>query len=135
MSRIKRFKNRLEYLRWRYHQNLKENRKKKADYAREWRRQNPQKARQQDEKKRKKYIEERKKYSKKYARQYKRNPIAYAARYILNNAVRLGKIQKPLNCSRCAMIIKLHAHHHDYTKPLEVVWLCTKCHGKEHHPY
>jgi len=25
-----------------------------------------------------------------------------------------------------------HRHHRDYTKPFEIVWLCTKCHRREH---
>jgi len=27
---------------------------------------------------------------------------------------------------------KLHAHHEDYAKPLEVVWLCPRCHRARH---
>lgn len=26
----------------------------------------------------------------------------------------------------------LHAHHDDYSKPLEIQWLCTGCHGAVH---
>lgn len=56
-----------------------------------------------------------------------------AARNILNEAVRGGKLHKPLSCSVCNMSgKKIEGHHKDYSKPLEVVWLCTLCHNQEH---
>jgi len=54
------------------------------------------------------------------------------ARNILNQAIKSGKIIKPTNCSECGKIKRITAHHHDYSKPLEVKWLCYECHGKEH---
>lgn len=65
-----------------------------------------------------------------------REPDKRAANIILGNAVRDGKIDKPLNCSRCNSIPprrQMHAHHHDYSKPLDVEWFCAQCHGVEHH--
>lgn len=47
-------------------------------------------------------------------------------------AVKTGKVIKPEKCQRCNKKDKLHGHHPDYNKPLEVVWLCTMCHGREH---
>jgi len=53
------------------------------------------------------------------------------AREILNNALASGKIIKPTNCSQCGKIRKLTAHHPDYSKPIEVLWLCYECHGNK----
>lgn len=39
---------------------------------------------------------------------------------------------KPEPCSKCSSEIDLNAHHEDYTKPLEIIWLCKKCHGLRH---
>jgi len=50
----------------------------------------------------------------------------------IGNAVLRGDIEKPLYCSSCDAQEKLHAHHEDYSKPLEVEWLCHKCHMKVH---
>jgi hypothetical protein len=47
--------------------------------------------------------------------------------------VKLGVLKKPLKCERCSGLKKLEAHHEDYAKPLEVVWLCKICHENEHH--
>ncbi len=60
----------------------------------------------------------------------KRNPVKVAAHTILAHAVRSGKIQ-PQPCLRCGMP-KAHGHHTDYSKPLDVTWLCSKCHKREH---
>lgn len=45
-------------------------------------------------------------------------------------AVASGKIEKG-NCARCASPL-VHAHHEDYTKPLEVIWLCPYHHSERH---
>lgn len=50
------------------------------------------------------------------------------AREMLNRAVKTGKIIKPSKCSRCGKVGKITAHHPDYSKPLEVEWLCYECH-------
>jgi hypothetical protein len=71
---------------------------------------------------------------KKYARHYRANyPQHYLCHMILGNAVRSGKIIKPEECSECHQILRrIDAHHEDYSKPLEVVWLCHKCHMRLH---
>lgn len=64
-----------------------------------------------------------------------RNPEKRAAHVILGNAIKSGKVKKPTSCSKCMKFMRsriLHGHHFDYTKPLEVEWLCVYCHIDEH---
>lgn len=47
-----------------------------------------------------------------------------------NSALRSGSIQKPDCCSICCVKTPtLEMHHNDYSKPLDVQWLCLACHG------
>lgn len=69
-------------------------------------------------------------YSLSFQRQTQKYPEKYRARYFLHNAVRDGRVlRKP--CEVCDEI-KAQAHHDDYSKPLDVRWLCEK-HHVEHH--
>ena len=50
-----------------------------------------------------------------------------------------GLIVPPAECNRCKEPTRygkdgrslLHGHHHDYSKPLDVEWICVKCHRIE----
>lgn len=60
-------------------------------------------------------------------------PEKHEARKIMAAAVRSKKIIKPESCSLCNEISKrIEGHHKDYSKPLEIVWLCCKCHRASH---
>jgi transposase-like protein len=58
--------------------------------------------------------------------------MKYAAHVIVRNAIRNGKFTQANNCSVCDSTEKIEGHHDDYTKPLEVRWLCEKCHKEWH---
>ena len=75
----------------------------------------------------------RKELNKSVVKNYRaNNPDHYHAHTAVNNAVRDGRLKKPNYCSRCGRGDKvIHAHHHDYSKPLDVEWLCVICHSKE----
>jgi hypothetical protein len=60
------------------------------------------------------------------------NPEKYKAHTMVNTALRTGKLMKPAACSSCPSEFKLHAHHDDYSRPLEIRWLCARCHAKWH---
>lgn len=47
-------------------------------------------------------------------------------------AVKNGELIKPLNCSVCGEEDFLEGHHTDYSKPLDVIWVCKPCHTKIH---
>lgn len=52
------------------------------------------------------------------------------ARY--KRAIRRGELRRPGTCSKCGASGKIHGHHPDYSRPLDVVWLCVNCHWAEH---
>lgn len=62
-------------------------------------------------------------------RQWKENnAIKVKAHYILDQALKSGKIIKPDICEICGASNNLEAHHSDYSKPEDVIWVCRKCH-------
>ena len=62
----------------------------------------------------------------------KKNKEKAHAHDCLNHAVRDGKILKPNKCEKCGRKVKISGHHEDYTKPLDVIWVCYSCHSIIH---
>lgn len=60
------------------------------------------------------------------------SPEKFRARNAVNNGLRNGTVKKPDGCFFCQSEGGLHAHHEDYSHPLDIVWLCSSCHGKLH---
>ena len=54
-------------------------------------------------------------------------PDHYAAHRIVMAARNSGFL-KPEPCEICGEFLGVHAHHEDYSKPLEVRWLCVSHH-------
>lgn len=59
------------------------------------------------------------------------NPLKYKARVAVSNAIRDNRIQKE-NCVFCGDP-NTEAHHEDYSKPLNVIWVCFKHHREKFH--
>ena len=51
---------------------------------------------------------------------------------VVHKEVQSGRLIRPKQCSLCFVPCKPVAHHPDYSKPLEVVWVCRKCHSILH---
>lgn len=66
------------------------------------------------------------------ARYRKRHPERDIARTALNNAVRDGRVVPWPICAMPECNSKPEAHHPDYSKPLDVVWLCDAHHKQAH---
>lgn len=56
----------------------------------------------------------------------------------VRRAIESGVLYRPEECETCGCKpgratdgrARIHAHHNDHSRPLEVVWLCPKCHRK-----
>lgn len=62
-----------------------------------------------------------------------RKPLVERARNVVYFAVREGRLAKPTRCPRCGQDVqrhRMHAHHHDHAKPLDIQWLCSTCHAE-----
>lgn len=58
------------------------------------------------------------------------NPQKVSARHKVKDAIKRGDLVR-LPCAYCGDL-KTDAHHDDYNKPLDVAWLCRKCHLGAH---
>jgi len=113
-----------------YHQEYQRQHKEQCqEYGRKWRKQNPD-------------------YHSQYGRRYYQvnneavksavmewvvdNPEKVVAQNAFKSQIRNGNIVRPETCSTCGETGVISGHHKDYTKPLEVIWLCHSCHKRTH---
>ena len=62
--------------------------------------------------------------------QKERYPERVKAREIVHRELRSGRLVRE-DCSVCGES-EAEAHHDDYNKPLDIKWLCKKCHREYH---
>jgi uncharacterized protein (DUF2237 family) len=60
------------------------------------------------------------------------NQDKYKAQTAVGNALRDGKLKRKKECEMCGSSFSIHCHHEDYSRPLDVIWLCAKCHHRLH---
>lgn len=99
-----------------YHRQwVKRNLKTQAAYLRKWRKNNKAKFNQQVSKWQKENREKINAYRK------------------MRTALKNGTITRLYVCQDCnSKANRIDAHHEDYSKPLDVLWLCRQCHRNRH---
>lgn len=59
-------------------------------------------------------------------------PEVRKARQTVAARIKYNTITRPSECDICKRECKPDAHHEDYSKPLDIMWLCRSCHGQVH---
>lgn len=59
-----------------------------------------------------------------------KHPDRYRARTAVTHAISDGWLSRA-PCQVCGNT-RVEAHHEDYSRPLDVVWLCPSCHARRH---
>ena len=106
------------------------NKEKSNSYSRKWYTQNPVQSHTRTKRWRQKNLELARSYTRDWER---KNPEKRRAHFLVLTAVRNGTLERPTSCSCCGTAESvIQGHHEDYSKPLDVIWLCRKCHKQKH---
>lgn len=111
------------------YQNDEEFRKKSIKRKVKWEKSNIERVRELKRNHKKKNYEKTKAGHYAY---WAKNPEKKKAVQMVNNRINKGTMTKPDKCELCAKKAKVEGHHEDYSKPLDVLWLCKSCHTKIH---
>lgn len=111
---------------------VKANRLANLDYYQSYDRNRPNKDERAKQSAEYNKTEKGKEVRKKATKNYRKDKVRSQAHFDLNNAVKYGKILKPSSCQNCGIDCNPHGHHDDYSKALDVRWLCNKCHTDFH---
>jgi hypothetical protein len=91
----------------------------------------PEKREKAKARQRKYYRKNKKSIDKFFKKWITENREKARAHYAISDAIRRKKLIRPGQCERCNIKCKPDAHHFDYSKKLDVHWLCKICHAKE----
>jgi len=64
----------------------------------------------------------------------KQNAEKRVAHLAVYRAVASGRLVRPEACDDCGAGGSIHAHHDNYSRQLDVRWLCPLCHAAAHEP-
>ena len=108
-----------------------------SDYRAKYREKWPERVKES----RRRWAEKNREHVNAYARDYQRERTpneVLRARNAVERAIKNGRLV-PQPCEHCGKQFRLsdgrngiQAHHDDYSKPLEIRWLCYLCHRAEH---
>ena len=59
-------------------------------------------------------------------------PEKIKAHHIVNTAISADYLRGSVFCERCGLPAKTQGHHKDYSRPLEIDWVCEICHKAIH---
>ena len=134
------YKKHKEYMKEYNKEYYKEHKDYYKEYHKEYSKEHKDEIKELARKYRTEHKDEIKEHNKKYKRIYQtehkdeikeHNKKYLGAHNILNNAILKGEIIRG-PCSVCGSTKRIHGHHEDYNKPLEVIWVCA-IHHKEIH--
>jgi hypothetical protein len=109
--------------RWR-----EKNRAKTSEYSYHWRLKNPDKVLAM---RRRYYLNNQDRIRESARKQREKTPDKHTTRKLVHNAVRRGELKR----QKCWCGAEGQAHHEDYTKPYQIMWLCRKHHAELHRKY
>lgn len=72
------------------------------------------------------YLARRREHQRQYRLRY---PERVKAAQLVKRAIQCGELVRPDACERCSRVVFAEASHDDYSKPLDVEWLCRQCHA------
>jgi hypothetical protein len=64
------------------------------------------------------------------ARVVRRWRLTHKDRVSAHNKAQRHLRSKPSSCQSCGLMTRVEGHHEDYSRPLDVMWLCKPCHAK-----
>ena len=62
-----------------------------------------------------------------------KKPLFRRAQMMVYSAVKRGDLVRPAICTKCGSRRNIQASHDDYRRPLDVEWLCARCHNAKDH--